>query len=115
MGEIILLFTNKATDDTSSCHSIDTPLSLCLTGDSTELATRYGHLHETMETAGSKLMLNALHSPLAEIQWHLQCAAEVPQSGRRACMCPQRYFPLALDIQLIICNPGLNIRPSHKI
>ena len=62
---------------------------MSLTGNSTELAARYGHLHETMETAGSKLMLNALHSPLTEIQRHLQCAMEVPQSGRRACMRPQ--------------------------
>lgn len=39
-----------------------------------ELAARYGDLHEAMETAGRKLMLNALHRPLAAIQRHLQNA-----------------------------------------
>ena len=39
-----------------------------------ELAARYGVLHETMETAGRKLMLNALHQPLTAIRRHLQSA-----------------------------------------
>ncbi|KAI9440350.1 hypothetical protein H4582DRAFT_2055759 [Lactarius indigo] len=37
----------------------------------TELASRYGHLHETMGTASSKSTPNLLRKPLAGIKWHL--------------------------------------------
>jgi hypothetical protein len=69
-----------------------------------ELAARNGDLHETMETAGKKLMLNALtvhlrgYSGISKTQ-RVQGATIWEARILCTCVCPQSHCSLTLDTQ----------------